>query len=100
MPLHVDRTSVQAHQRGHGHVLDRAAARGTDETGETGETGHASADAAVLKLAGVAAGAASDVSSVDEADRLVRTLLAQHPGAAISAHSSLDPARIQALLAS
>ena len=97
MPLHVDRTSVQAHLHGHGHVLDRPSSRAADAPST--DRSAPSNDAAVLKLTAVAAPAA-DVSSVDEADRLVRTLLAQGAGSAVSAHSSLDPARIQALLAS
>ena len=97
MPLHVDRTSVQPHLHGHGHVLDRPAARPVAAAKVGGDA--VAADAATITLAAVAAPAA-DVSSVDEADRLVRSLLQQGTGRVVSAHSSLDPARIHALLAS
>lgn len=98
MPLHVDRTSVQAQLSRGEHVLDLTAARGRQAAAP--ETTSAADDASpVLRLVGVSGQDTNDVASIEQAEALVRSLLGQGAGQALAAHGTLDADRVSALLA-
>ena len=97
MPLHIDRTTVQAQQSRGEHVLEVAArmrqAAGTDAASQQDDS------SPVLRLVGVSTPDTGDVASVDAAEQLVRSLMNGGAGATLAAHGALDPDRVSALLA-
>jgi hypothetical protein len=96
MPLHVDRTTVQAHQSRGEHVLDlsaRARQAGPDAAPIQDDA------SPVLRLVGVSAPDTGDVASIEAAEQLVQSMLGAGSGAMLAAHGALDADRVSALLA-
>jgi len=97
MPLHIDRTTVQAQQSRSEHVLEAAArmrqAAGPDAASQQDDS------SPVLRLVGVSTPDTGDVASVEAAEQLVRSLMNGGAGATLAAHGQLDPDRVSALLA-
>jgi hypothetical protein len=98
MPLHVDRTLVQAHQSRGEHVLELAAARARQAAGPDAVAQQDEASP-VLRLVGVSGHDSGDVASIEQAEKLVRSLLGGGADKALAAHTPLDADRVSALLA-
>jgi hypothetical protein len=98
MPLHVDRTLVQAHQSRGEHVLELAAARAR-QTSAPDATAQPDDASPVLRLVGVSSSDTGDVASIEQAEKLVRSMLGGGLDKALAAHSPLDAGRVSALLA-
>lgn len=97
MPLHIDRTTVQAQQSRGEHVVDLTArtrqAAGPDAAQSQDDS------SPVLRLVGVSTPDTGDVASVEAAEQLVRSLMGGGASATLAAHGALDPDRVSALLA-
>jgi hypothetical protein len=98
MPLHVDRTSVQAHQNRGEHVLELAAARARQAAGPDAVTQQQDDASPVLRLIGVSTPDSGDVDSIEQAEQLVRSIVGGGADKALAAHGALDAGRVSALL--
>ena len=97
MPLHVDRTSVQAHQTRGEHVLDLSAR--TRQVAGPDAAPIQDDGSPVLRLVGVSTPDTGDVASIEAAEQLVRSMFGAGAGATLAAHGALDADRVSALLA-
>ena len=103
MPLHIDRTMIEARTQAHEHVHDRVArdARAASHAAAAPPVPGTPQAGAVLDAGlvhAVRAAAGSDVADVDAAERLVASLRSD-PSALSRLHDRVSPDRVHALVA-